>query len=141
MSILSFAKKLTRSDAAAPARPPVGGKAKQAKRAADTPKKEKAEKASTAPALASVIDLAPVLTEKSVRLQEQNVVTFRVPHTATKEDIAQAVAVRFGVAAKEIRVIRARGKHRRRGATFGQTAQWKKAYVKVDDAAAITSTP
>jgi large subunit ribosomal protein L23 len=124
MSILSFAKK----------------KKKEKKPAVDAPKKQTAEQVAV-PAAVGVIDLVPVLTEKSVRLQEQNVVTFRVPHAATKEDITRAVAARFGVQPKEIRVIRGRGKHRRRGATFGQTAQWKKAYVKVDDVAALTSTP
>jgi large subunit ribosomal protein L23 len=135
MSILSFAKKLTQRSAPA-ASPPAS---KKEARTEATPQ-PKSEERAAAPA-AVLLDLSPVVTEKSVRLQENGIVAFRVPHTATKEMVARAIRARFNVQPKQIRMVRGRGKWRQRGRTLGQTAQWKKVYVTVDDVTALTGTP
>lgn len=132
MSILTFAKKLTQRSA-----PPR--KKEKATREAAVGEKKTEERTAAPPVI--LLDLSPVITEKSVRLQEQGVVTFRVPHTSTKEEVARAIRARFKVDPKQIRMIRGRAKQRRRGQTVGQTVQWKKVYVKVDDVTAFTGNP
>jgi ribosomal protein L23 len=69
------------------------------------------------------------------------VVTFRVPRTATKQQVARAVGLRYGAVARDVRLVPGRPKRRRRGMTVGATPAWKKAYVVVDDVQAITSGP
>ena len=41
--------------------------------------------------------IAPVITEKATLLSEQNKVVFRVPRTATKTDVKEAVEKLFNV--------------------------------------------
>jgi ribosomal protein L23 len=129
MSILSFAKKLTQRDIS-----PKTGKT----RAARAPEKKAQDGGAPLPTI--LLDLTPVVTEKSVRLQEDGFVVFRVPHTVTKNEVVEAIQTRFKVTPTMIRMVRGRGKQRRRGQTYGQTAQWKKVYVKVDDVTALTTS-
>ncbi len=83
--------------------------------------------------LALGIDLQLLLTEKGVRLQEQNVVTFKVVAGASKSQIARAIEERYGTRPRHIRTVPVLPRRRRRGNTAGRTAAWKKAYVQVED--------
>lgn len=127
MSLLSFVNKklrgsvgqsLTRKKKEKP-RPMVAGKAESSVKPAGK--------------LALGIGLQLLLTEKGVRLQEQNVVTFRVVAGASKGQIARAVEERYGTRPRHIRTVPVKARRRRRGNTSGRTAAWKKAYVQVDD--------
>jgi len=87
------------------------------------------------------VDLRNILTEKSVSLSEAGVAVFRVPADVNKYQIAQAVFDKYGAAVLDVRTVRMRPKRRRRGHTTGQTANWKKAYVKVEDPSKIGIAP
>lgn len=101
----------------------------------------KEEKKLTWSAVAARINLRPLVSEKSMHLQTQNVVVFRVERSASKGQIATAVREKYGVAVLVVRTANFRPKERRRGTTVGATNHWKKAYVKVSDVAALNLAP
>lgn len=72
----------------------------------------------------------PVITEKATNDSiERNAYTFRVPVSANKIEIRQAVETLFDVKVSGVNTLRVNGKSRRRGWRAGQTADWKKAMV------------
>ena len=75
-----------------------------------------------------------VLTEKTVKLQEQNKYTFKVALEANKIDVRRAVEELFNVKVISVNMIRMPGKakmFRRKGAAPRpqQAREWKKAIV------------
>lgn len=126
MSLLSFVKKK--------AKPGVVGK-KTIREKVKVTKKPKDSRAKSVQVAG--IDLKPLVTEKSVLLQEGNVVAFRVVRNAGKREIALAVRKKYGVEPRKIRTMHMMPKRRRRGHTVGKTVAWKKVYVKVDDVQAL----
>jgi large subunit ribosomal protein L23 len=134
MSLLSFTKKLLHR---APERAPQKTQAPVSTRKQE--KQTPAQHTNTPAAAAFVLD--PVVTEKSIRLQEDGIVAFRVPHTASKEQIAQVVRARYNVEVRGVRVVWGRPKARRRAHSVGRTPQWKKAYVSVDNVEALRVSP
>lgn len=87
------------------------------------------------------VDLQILISEKAMKRQAGSIVVFRVPTTATKGQIAAAVATQYGVKALSVRTAHMSGKSRRRAASFGMTNAWKKAYVKVSDIQKINVAP
>lgn len=85
--------------------------------------------------------LTPLVSEKGVDRQRLKQVVFRVSRTATKGQIAQAVQEQYRVRPIKVRTIRMHPKRRRRGRSEGFTAQWKKAYVAVEDLKPFNVTP
>lgn len=82
------------------------------------------------------IVLEPMLTEKALRLQEEsNQYVFKVNGKANKIQIREAVAKRFGVTVKDVRIMNVKGKPRqrftRRGRVTGFTSSFKKAVVSL----------
>lgn len=76
----------------------------------------------------------PVITEKATNDSiNRNAYTFRVPVTANKVEIRQAVEALFDVKVAGVNTLRVNGKSRRRGWRAGRTADWKKAMVKLAD--------
>lgn len=74
--------------------------------------------------------LAPVISEKSTRVADQNEqVVFQVATDATKPEIKAAVELLFKVQVKDVKVANVKGKVKRFGRTFGRRDNWKKAYV------------
>lgn len=126
MAILSLAKRLWRSRTA---------------EEAVSPKKTVRRVAHAEVAALWPFDLVPLMSEKSIRLQEVRTVAFRVPMHATKQSVAQAVRLRFKVEPRAVRVLIMRPKSRRRGRTVGRTSWWKKAYVTVEDVHALGIQP
>ncbi|PCI25160.1 50S ribosomal protein L23 [Candidatus Peregrinibacteria bacterium] len=59
----------------------------------------------------------PVVTEKSVKNQEQNVYTFVVAPSATKIDVKAAFTFLYGVKVTDVRMLPVRSKIRKMGAT------------------------
>ena len=131
MSLLSFTRKKSKSGVVS--KKTTRGKVKVEKK----PKSDSGLKG----VRSSGIDLRPLVTEKSVLLQEGSVVAFRVARNATKREIALAVREKYAVEPKKIRTMHVKPKRRRRGHTVGKTIAWKKVYVKVDDVQALKLGP
>ena len=81
--------------------------------------------------------LAPVVSEKSYSLLDQNAYTFKVHPDANKTEIRQAVERLFDVTVVEVRTMNVRAKPKRRGLTSGKTRAWKKAVVQVSEGDSI----
>ena len=64
--------------------------------------------------------IAPVITEKATLLSEQNKVVFRVPLTATKDDMKEAVEKLFNVKVGAVNTIVHKGKTKRFRGIAGQ---------------------
>ena len=75
--------------------------------------------------------LAPVVSEKSYSLIEDNKYSFRVHGDAHKTQVRQAVEELFGVKVQAVNIIQVRSKPKRRGMSQGRRPGWKKAIVQV----------
>lgn len=74
----------------------------------------------------------PLLTEKSMNAMAEKKYAFLVHPDATKNQIADAVEKMFdGTKVAKVNTINYDGKTKRRGATSGKTAKFKKAYVQL----------
>ena len=58
--------------------------------------------------------------------------SFEVNKRANKAQIKNAVEKIYNVKVQKVRTANCKGKHRRRGRSFGRTASWKKAVVLLD---------
>lgn len=80
----------------------------------------------------------PVITEKATDdTAGRNAYHFRVPVTANKVEIRQAVEKLFEVDVLSVNTARVRGKVRRRGYSAGATPTWKRAMVKLREGQTI----
>ena len=84
--------------------------------------------------------LGPVITEKSTLVSEQNQVVFRVPLTATKPEIKEAVEALFDVKVEAVNTIRVKGKVKRFRGRMGRRGDYKKAMVKLAEGQSIDVT-
>jgi large subunit ribosomal protein L23 len=84
--------------------------------------------------------VAPVITEKSTLLSEENKVVFRVPLDATKKDIAEAVEALFKVKVKAVNTLRMKGKTKRFRGIEGKRDDVKKAVVTLEEGHSIDVT-
>ena len=75
------------------------------------------------------IILRPLITEKNTNLMAFNKYSFEVDRNANKSQIKSAVEEIFNVTVTKVHTMNMRGKLRRRGMSFGYTADWKKAIV------------
>jgi large subunit ribosomal protein L23 len=75
--------------------------------------------------------IAPVVSEKSYSLIEDNKYSFRVHPRAHKTQIRQAVEELFDVKVESVNVLKVRPKPKRRGLSRGQKPGWKKAIVQL----------
>ena len=85
----------------------------------------------------SDIIIAPVITEKSMADRQNNVYTFKVVETATKEDIKKAIEEAFKVDVKSVNTLNTKSKKRRVGKYSGRTKTYKKASVTLKDGSSI----
>lgn len=83
--------------------------------------------------LAHDIIREPIITERSMALTADKKYTFKVPNSATKIDIKNAVEQVFGVEVEKVTTMRVIGKIKRMGAHSGRRASWKKAVVKLTE--------
>ena len=83
------------------------------------------------------IILAPVITEKSEALKQNNVYVFKVSKNANKTQIKNEVEKRFKVKVVSVNTLNAVQKKRRVGRYTGLTTAYKKAYVKLADGSSI----
>ncbi len=80
---------------------------------------------------------APIITEKTAALNENNVVTFSVDVKANKTQIKQAVESIFNVKVESVNVINVHPKKKRVGRYSGYTKKVKKAIVKLKEGSSI----
>lgn len=83
---------------------------------------------------AEEVILAPVITEKAVMLRESSGrYVFRVPTTASKRVIRQAVEELFKVKVTDVHTILQRGRTHRVGRGQAKVPNWKKAIVSLGE--------
>ena len=75
--------------------------------------------------------IAPVVSEKSYSLIEDNKYSFRVHPRAHKTQIRQAVEELFDVKVEAVNIVKVQPKPKRRGWHRGQKPGWKKAIVQL----------
>lgn len=75
------------------------------------------------------IIIAPVLSEKTYTLMEQNTYTFFVDPSANKTQIKIAVEEIFGVDVASVNTANREGKRKRSRTGYGQRKNTKRAYV------------
>ena len=83
------------------------------------------------------IVIRPVISEKSYDMIELNRYTFEVAKTATKPQIAVAVAEIFDVTVTKVNTMNVTGKPRRVRTALGKTRDWKKAVVTLQEGDSI----
>jgi len=75
--------------------------------------------------------LAPVVSEKSYSLIEDDKYSFRVHPRAHKTQVRQAVEELFDVTVVGVNIVNVRSKPKRRGFSKGTKPGWKKAIVQL----------
>ena len=83
------------------------------------------------------IIIAPVVSEKSYGLMEQNVYTFLVDPASNKTQIKIAVEQIFGVKVDSVNTANREGKRKRTRTGFGQRVNQKRAIVTVAEGQTI----
>ncbi|ACT59764.1 50S ribosomal protein L23 [Hirschia baltica] len=81
--------------------------------------------------------VAPIITEKSTILSEQNKVVFRVPLEASKPEIKDAVEALFKVNVISVNTVVQKGKTKRFKGVLGRRNDIKKAVVTLKDGQSI----
>jgi large subunit ribosomal protein L23 len=84
--------------------------------------------------------IAPVITEKATLLSEKNKVVFRVPLTASKKDVKEAVEKLFNVKVGAVNTIRRKGKTKNFRGVAGRRSDTKNAIVTLLDGYSIDVT-
>jgi len=84
--------------------------------------------------------LAPVITEKSTLLSEQNKVVFKVADDASKDEIAAAVEALFKVKVTKVNTVVTKGKTKRFRGIMGRRSDVKKAIVTLQEGQSIDVT-
>lgn len=84
--------------------------------------------------------LAPIITEKSTLVAEENKVIFRVPLTATKPQIKEAVETLFKVEVEGVNTLRVKGKTKRFRGIKGRRPDFKKAIVTLKEGQSVDIT-
>ena len=81
--------------------------------------------------------VAPVITEKSTMVSDQNQVVFKVAPKATKPEIKAAVEALFSVKVTAVNTIVRKGKTKRFRGTVGRQSDVKKAIVTLAEGQSI----
>ena len=84
--------------------------------------------------------LAPIITEKSTLLAEENKIVFEVPLSANKADIKDAVQTLFKVDVTKVNTILIKGKTKRFRGKTGFRSDYKKAIVTLKDGQSVDIT-
>ena len=80
---------------------------------------------------------APIITEKSAALAQNNVITFSVDVNANKTQIKQAVEKIFDVKVESVNTVNVKPKKKIVGRYVGKTNRVKKAIVKLAEGSSI----
>lgn len=79
------------------------------------------------------IIIRPIITEKSMGMQDANKYVFEVVKTANKSEIKKAVETVFDVKVKSVHTMNMLGKMKRQGQYRGKRPDWKKAIVTLTE--------
>lgn len=80
---------------------------------------------------------APIITEKTNNLSNENVYVFKVDKKANKTQIKQTIESKFNVKVESVNTTNVDGKKKRVGKYTGYTQSYKKAYVKLKEGSTI----
>jgi large subunit ribosomal protein L23 len=80
---------------------------------------------------------APLVSEKTARIQEINQYVFEVASTATKADVKSAVESLFNVTVESVNVLNVKGKNKTFRNRAGRSGDWRKAYVRLAEGQTI----
>jgi large subunit ribosomal protein L23 len=80
---------------------------------------------------------APLVSEKTARIQEHNQYVFEVALTATKADVKSAVESLFNVTVEAVNVANVKGKNKTFRNRAGRRGDWRKAYVRLAEGQSI----
>jgi len=80
---------------------------------------------------------APLVSEKTARLQETNQYVFEVASGATKADVKSAVESLFNVKVEGVNVLNVKGKNKTFRNRAGSRGDWRKAYVRLAEGQTI----
>ena len=83
---------------------------------------------------------APLVSEKTARIQEMNQYVFEVASTATKADVKSAVESLFNVTVESVNVMNVKGKNKTFRNRAGRRGDWRKAYVRLAEGQTIDVT-
>ncbi len=83
---------------------------------------------------------APLVTEKSTLVSENNQVMFKVAMSATKPDIKEAIERLFNVKVVAVNTLVRKGKVKRFRGVKGQQSDFKKAIVTLEEGQTIDIT-
>ncbi|MEM6535249.1 MAG: 50S ribosomal protein L23 [Pseudomonadota bacterium] len=84
--------------------------------------------------------LSPVITEKATLVAEENKIIFKVPLSATKPEIKEAVESLFKVDVTKVNTILVKGKTKRFRGVLGRRSDFKKAVVTLKDGQSVDIT-
>lgn len=80
---------------------------------------------------------APLISEKTARLQESNQYVFEVSQGATKADVKEAVEQLFNVQVEAVNVVNLKGKTKAFRQRTGTRGNKRKAYVRLGEGQTI----
>ena len=80
---------------------------------------------------------APIITEKTTIVAENNQVVFEVPLSSSKPEIKEAIEQLFKVSVMAVNTVRVKGKTKRFRGRSGKRNDVKKAYVTLKDGDSI----
>jgi len=84
--------------------------------------------------------LAPVITEKSTLMADENKVVFYVPLSANKKEIKEAVEAIYNTSVVAVNTVKLHGKTKRFRGILGKRNDQKKAIVTLADGQSIDVT-
>ncbi|MCR5300342.1 MAG: 50S ribosomal protein L23 [Erysipelotrichaceae bacterium] len=83
--------------------------------------------------------IKPVVTEKSLKIQEENnTVVFEVEKSMNKIHVKQAIEEIYNVKVESVNIVNTKSKTKRVGRYTGKTHAFKKAYIKLAPGSSIT---
>ncbi len=83
------------------------------------------------------IIIRPVVTEKTMKLADENKITFEVSKNANKISVAQAINEIYGIKPEKINIVNVHPKKKRMGRFVGKTNAVKKAIVTLPEGQTI----
>lgn len=115
---------------------------KKEKKQKESPKEEKgSERKRKTSKLASLILMAPHITEKATDLSAKNQYVFKVFPKANKSEIKKAIKDCYGTEVLSVRIINVPRKQKRIGRFLGYKSGYKKAIVKIKEGQKIEILP